>query len=981
MNSIRYVSVCLLLVWCACSLTAQRTRKATQTVDTPALFRLLGPEHTNITFNNELEDTRDHSILIYSNYYGGGGVGVGDINNDGLSDIYFAGNLVGDKLYLNKGNMVFEDITQQAGVVDNGGWSSGVLFADVNGDGYQDIYVTRELYDREPALRRNVFYVNNGDNTFTESAEKYGIADEERTRHATFLDYDNDGDLDLFLLNQPPNPGDYSEFYNTELLQEKYRPRLLENQGEVFKDVTVQAGFLKTGFPNSVSASDFNGDGWTDLYVANDFWVGDWLYINNGDGTFSDTIHESMRHISFSSMGVDAGDINNDGLLDLMVVDMAAEEHYRNRMHMAGMNPEKFNQVVKDSGHHQYFTNTLQLNQGNNQYSDIAQLAGMASTDWSWSGFFADLDNDGWKDLFIANGLMRDIRNNDGAINFRNYVESALHQYILKNPNPAGDVSIWNVIEMQEAMNISPSVKVPNYAFKNNGDLTFSKRTNQWGLDLPSFSNGAAYADLDNDGDLDLVINNINDFAFVYENMASQILPNHFLRVKLHAEKGKMSPLGVKIWARTASGTQFFETTGVRGMYSTSEPLAHFGLGDDNQVEELRVRWPDGRENVFNDLKSDQTVVVDYNHSMAVNPDKDVVMGTTLTEVKDVINYKHRENVFDDYRTQVLLPYKMSGFGPCLTTGDINGDGLEDIFAGGAIGQEGQFFLQDQTGAFTLYIDEAIAADKRREDNGATLTDVDNDGDLDLYVVNGGNEYRPGAAGYQDRLYLNDGKGKFNLSKDIIPDIDFSGSVVEAEDFDQDGDMDLFVGGRHSTWSYPAPASSMLLINEGGRFVNGNKKAAPVLDDIGMVNDATWADFDGDGLSDLVLVGEWMSITFLKNTGDAFVDVTTETGIAHQTGWWFSVEKADLDGDGDLDFVAGNLGLNHTYKATGERPFEVYYDDFDNNGRNDIVLTYFEGNKKLPYRRRECSIDQVPALADKFPDFHSFAQSDVFDVY
>jgi len=449
---------------------------------TEKLFTLLSPRQTRIQFNNELTDEEEHSILLYSNYYGGGGVGMGDINNDGLQDIFFTGNLVGDRRYLNKGNMVFEDITKSAGIEDNGGWSSGVLFGDVNRDGYQDIYVTRELFDNKPNLRRNKLYINNRDNTFSEAAEKYGLEDNQRTRHASFLDFDKDGDLDLFLCNQPPNPGDHSPYYKKELLLDQYTPRLYENQGSRFLDVTEKAGLLRPGFPNSVSASDFNQDGWVDLWVANDYWVGDFLYINNGDGTFTDKIDDNIAHITFSSMGIDAGDLNNDGLLDVMVLDMVPEGHYRRHSNMGGMDSKTFWEVVNEGGHYQYFTNTLFLNRGSGVFSEIVHLAGIESTDWSWSTLIADLDNDGWKDLFIVNGLMRDIRDLDAAKEFKIVVESAIHQYLEKNSNP-GDIGIWDIVDMQEALDIAPSVKLLNYAYKNNRDLTSTKKTEDWGFD------------------------------------------------------------------------------------------------------------------------------------------------------------------------------------------------------------------------------------------------------------------------------------------------------------------------------------------------------------------------------------------------------------------------------------------------------------------------------------------------------------------
>jgi len=606
------------------------------------LFTLLDPNQTNIRFINELYDTRDHSILIYSNYYGGAGVGVGDINNDGLQDIYFAGNLVGDKLYLNQGNMIFKDITTEAGITDNGGWSSGVLFGDINQDGFLDVYVTRELYDDKPDLRRNKLYINNGDNTFTESAAEYGLDDDQRTRHACFLDYNKDGRIDLFLLNQPPNPGEYSTFHNTELLLDEYSLRLYENQPGKFIDVTERAGLLKPGFPNSVTASDLNGDGWTDFYIANDFWVEDWIYINNKDGTFTNHVYDAFKHISFSSMGVDAGDIDNDGILDLVVVDMVAEDNYRIKANMSGMNPKAFWKTVENGGHHQYMFNTLQINNGDNHFSEIAQLAGVASTDWSWSPLFADLDNDGKKDLFISNGLMRDIRNNDAQKLFRDKIESSIHEYLKENPNP-GDVSIWDIVDMEKVLSLTPSEKLPNYAYRNNGDLTFTTVSQEWGLDQKTFSNGTAYADLDNDGDLDLIINNVNDIASIYENNSEKLLSQHYLRVVPIADNKNVSILGTKVWVEASGEKQFFEITSVRGMYSTSEYIAHFGLRKADEVEKLMVRWSDGNQNVLTDIKADQVIEIKYSESTPAPSSEDAVKQPLFSNVtRQVgINFSH----------------------------------------------------------------------------------------------------------------------------------------------------------------------------------------------------------------------------------------------------------------------------------------------------------------------------------------------------
>jgi len=948
------------------------------------LFTKLNPKQTNIFFNNEVIDTRDSNILLYSNYYGGAGVGVGDINNDGLLDIFFTGNLVADKLYLNKGNMVFEDITDKAGITDNGGWSSGVLFGDVNNDGYQDIYVTRELYDHQPEIRRNKLYINNGDNTFTERSKEWGVDNSERTRHATFLDYDKDGDLDLFLLNQPPNPGDYSDFYGTELLIEKYGMILYENTGNKFIDVSKKAGLFKTGFPNSVTASDLNNDGWTDLYVTNDFWVEDYIYFNNGDGTFTNKVHELTGHITFSSMGIDAADIDNDGNLDVMILDMVAEDNFRLKANMSGMNdPETYWKVVNEGGHYQYMFNTIQYNNVDTQFSEIAQFANMASTDWSWSTLLADFDNDGWKDVYITNGLMRDIRNIDAARAFSKYLESKIYSYIQKNPN-IENISIWDVVDIEQIMNINPSVKLSNYAYKNNKDLTFDKKTKDWGLDVKTFSNGSAYADLDNDGDLDLIINNVNDIALVFRNNSESRPNSNYVRIKPIADKKGVVVPGTRIWIETEGQKQMFEITTVRGMYSTSERIAHFGLYDKTKVDKVVVVWPDGNQNILKNINAGQTLEVKYSKSKSAKKRTSAEKSQNLfaNATKEIeLDIRHEENNFDDYVKQVLLPHKMSTMGPCLAVGDINGDKLDDFFIGGASGHEGRIFTQDQKGHFKLMVASDLIKNKIGEDVGSVFFDADGDNDLDLYVVSGGNEFYNNAKEYKDRLYLNDGTGLFTEAEHALPELYSSGSKVYPHDLDGDGDLDLFVAARQVPWSYPEPASSTILLNENGKFKDVTKKIAKDLIDIGMVNDACWADFDGDGKKDLVLVGEWMEITLLKFDNGEFRKIIDNTGLENSTGWWYSIESADMDNDGDMDFIAGNLGLNFKYKATEKEPFEVFYYDFDNNGSKDLVLAYYNFGVLYPLRSRKTSTLQIPVIKKKFKTFDQFAKANLIEVY
>jgi hypothetical protein len=958
------------------------------------LFQLLSPSQTNITFENTITDEKDHNILLYSNYYGGAGVGVGDFNNDGLPDLFFAGNLVGDKLYLNDGKLKFKDITKSAGINNNGGWSSGVLVADVNNDGWQDIYVTRELYDDKPNLRRNVLYINNGTSTpqrginevyFTERAAEYGIDDSERTRHATFIDYNKDGFLDLFLLNQPPNPGNYSPFFGVKLLTEEWAPRLYKNNGNgTFSEVTKAAGVLKAGYGNSVVAADVNKDGWQDLYIANDYESPDFLYLNNGDGTFKNVIHDATRHISYYAMGVDAADINNDGWLDLMTLDMVAEDNFRLKSNMGGMYPEAFWKIVNEGGHHQYMFNALHLNNGNwknsdGSFSDIAQIAGVSSTDWSWANLIADFDNDGWKDIFVTNGLLRDIRNTDSSKEFPKYVQKKIDEFIKNNPN-AGDVSIFDILNLEEALNLIPSVPLKNYAFKNNGDLTFSKKTDDWGFDKKTFSNGTSYADLDNDGDLDLIVNNINEVASIYENHAEKS-DNNWLRIQLTDSKTHQTLLGSKIEIEANGKRQFIEFANVRGMYSTSENVAHFGVGDANFVRIL-VTFPNGKEASFASVQTNQVFEIDLNGPHIGLPKTALPTPTfkTVTETSG-LKFEHVENDFDDYEKQVLLPHKMSQFGPALAVGDVNGDGFEDVFAGGAKGFSAQLFIQSSQGDFVNVPRPVFQTDKDFEDVDATFFDVDNDGDLDLYVVSGGNTFPPQNKMYQDRLYINEG-GKFQKSESILPRFRESGSCIKPHDFDGDGDLDLFIGGRHNPWDYPAPTVSRLLRNDGGNFTDITKKNAKDLIFLGMVTDAVWTDFDSDGDSDLMIVGEWMPITFFENNNGKFEKIGDEQlAIGSQVGWWYSIEKSDIDEDGDDDYFVGNLGLNYKYKASDLEPFEVHYDDFDQSGKKDIVLSYYNFGERYPLRGRSCSSEQVPVLKEKFPSYNIFASADLETVY
>ena len=950
------------------------------------LFTLLPESSTGVGFRNDILETSNMFMYMYENLYVGGGVSVGDINNDGLPDIYFSSTLGSNKLYINLGNFKFKDITETAGVNGGDGIKTGINMVDINNDGWLDIFICKSGY-KDPSLRKKILYINNKNSTFTNRAAEYGLEESSFTIQSYFFDYDNDGDKDVFFVN---HPSDFSKsmtipatiingkmVYNADTNTVYVSDRLFENRNGKFVDVTKKAGLITHAFGLSASIADINEDGWPDIYVANDFNKPDFLFINNKNGTFTNKLSEYIKHVSFSAMGSDINDFNNDGHEDIYVVDMAVEDPVRQKQLFAvNQNYDKFQLLLKYGLYYQYPHNSLQLNNANGTFSEIANYAGVAETEWSWAPLIIDFDNDGWKDIYITNGLKRDITDWDYKVFVLDSIINSM------NKGKAVDLNTW--------LQSIPSVPTKNYFYHNNGSLKFDNYTNTWTDAPPSFSNGAAYADMDNDGDLDLVVNNVDGPAFIFKNNTREIsAASHYLRFRFYKSPGSTEEIyGPTVKLTNSKGQiQYQHYHPQRGFLSSMEHVLHFGTADETMIAKVEITFPNQKKIILENVRTDQVLTVYESNAIIRNSTIATKLNTRFKDIstEGKLKYTQTENDFIDFKREPLIPYKCSRKGPYYAKADVNADGREDLFIGGASGSESKLMLQNTNGSFTEKKQAVFTADKNYEDMSSLFFDAEGDGDMDLYVVSGGAEFKPGSNLYQDRLYINDGKGNFTNAANALPTEGFNGSGVTALDFDGDGDTDLFVGGHVIPGTFPKPDRSMLLQNNKGIFTDVTNQYAKALLNPGIVNQAVWADVDGDGKKELSITGEWMPLEIYSLQNGQFIKKQNAVQIVLPSqkdtlismdafsGWWYNMKAEDIDNDGRMDFVLGNRGLNSSIKGNIHEPATIYAKDFDNNGSYDAVLGYYIHGKCYPLYSRDQLIDQVPSMRKKFVRYRDYS--------